>query len=876
MRTKNPGKWNGIAMAVALALGVASAGFATQAQAQAQAAETRGYDIPAGTLGDGLKQFSLQSRLQLLAPPELTAGLHSKAVRGSYTAQQALEQLLAGSGLSWQFVNASTVVIKKAEPASAKPAPKPQAKKDAAAQGSADADPTTLDTLTITGTRIRGGTTPSPVITIGAAQIQEEGFTDLGEVIRSVSQNYGGGQNPGVTTGASGGGFYNQNISGGSAANLRGLGQDATLTLLNGRRMSYGAYDQSVDISAIPVAAVERIEIVTDGASAIYGSDAVGGVVNVILKRDFDGIEVGTRHGTATDGGLTTHEYMAIGGATWSTGGLIATWEKASEDPIYADQRDYATDMYGPATLYQGSDLRSGLLSAYQSIGESVELHLDALRTERDRLREYGYATAYYRWPAQTTTTLVSPDATVALPGDWTLNVHAAFGKDQTRYRLVGWSRATGAVALDRTFSYANKSRSYEVDAEGPLFTVPAGEARLALGAGYRDNDFEYLYIGSPVADGGESSRFAYAELNLPVVGLDQHVAGIHRLDVTAAVRAEDYDSYGRVTTPKLGLLYSPSEDFTLKVSWGKSFKAPTLYQRYLYQYSYLYPVTTFGGTGYASTATALYLNGGNEDLKPERARTWSVSLAWHPEALPALDTELTGFSIDYTDRIVQPITVTSTALGDTAYTDFITLSPTSTLLEQILAATQFTNYTGSSYDAANVVAVIDNRFVNAARQKVKGIDLSGSYRFDLGAGRLTLRGSVSWLDSERALTSTSSYSEVTGILFYPAKVQSRLGAVWSQGGFTASLFGNYKSGVKNTTDGTKGASFTTFDTTLRYDTGERDSLFADMSFEFSAENLLNRDPPLYAVTALYNAPYDSTNYSAIGRYLSVSVSKRF
>src|SRR3546814_15838223 len=93
--------------------------------------------------------------------------------------------------------------------------------------------------------------------------------------------------------------------------------------------MTYGGYVQAVDISAIPIEAVERVEIVTDGASAIYGSDAVGGVANVILKRDFDGVSVGMLHGTAIDGGLTTHEYTAPAGTTWSLGGLIAPYRSA-------------------------------------------------------------------------------------------------------------------------------------------------------------------------------------------------------------------------------------------------------------------------------------------------------------------------------------------------------------------------------------------------------------------------------------------------------------------------------------------------------------------------------------------------------------------
>src|SRR3546814_1315105 len=78
-------------------------------------------------------------------------------------------------------------------------------------------------------------------------------------------------QNPGVALGS--GSIANQNINSGSALNLRGLGPDATLTLLNGRRLSYSGFVNAVDVSVVPIAALDRIEVIADGASAIYGSD---------------------------------------------------------------------------------------------------------------------------------------------------------------------------------------------------------------------------------------------------------------------------------------------------------------------------------------------------------------------------------------------------------------------------------------------------------------------------------------------------------------------------------------------------------------------------------------------------------------------------
>lgn len=102
------------------------------------------------------------------------------------------------------------------------------------------------------------------------------------------------------------------------------------------------------------------------------------------------------------------------------------------------------------------------------------------------------------------------------------------------------------------------------------------------------------------------------------------------------------------------------------------------------------------------------------------------------------------------------------------------------------------------------------------------------------------------------------------------------MGVVWSEGGLSISGFGNYKSGVTNTTDDKKTASWTTFDTTLRYGSGESNDGFSGWAFELSAQNLFDRAPPFHVVTSLTNAPYDSTNYSAVGRFLGIAVSKHW
>jgi len=850
-------------------------GCAVAATAWAQApGNVHDYALPASSLAQSINAIGQSNDVQVIYDAALLKGKTAASISGHFTLGQALDKALAGSGLTYDLVNSGhTVVIRKAPPSPQKNSTTPANEK--ATETKKSVEPTTLSAVTVTGTRIRGGVTASPTITITAQQIQDEGFSDLGEVIRSVPQNFSGGQNPGVAIGATQGSPSNHNITGGSGMNLRGLGPDATLTLLNGHRMSYGGFAQAVDISAIPVEAVERLEIVPDGASAIYGSDAVGGVANVILKRDFTGVTLDARYGGATEGGLITREYNATAGTTWATGGLITAGEKTSNDPIYSEQRDYTQSMYRPSTLWQGNDLRSGLFSLHQSLGDDVELHLDALGNDRNSHTTLAYPSVYYPYlNVKTNTTLLAPSLEVWLPGDWTLTLSGAVGKVKNSEAEPTVSRASGATTANSIVTYRNKSLTYEIGAEGPLFTLPGGEARLATGVGYRYNDFLELSGNTVRSDGDESSRFAYAELNLPLVGPEQGIGGIERLALTGAIRTEDGD-YGRVTTPKLGVIYSPSADVSLKASWGKSFKAPTLEQRYSTQTAIYYPASTFGA-GYPTDATALWLSGGNADLHPERARTWSASLVFHPEALSNLDTELTWFDIDYTQRVLQPIT-TSDVFGNPIYVDFVDYDPTEGAQATALAGTSnFYNYVGAPYDTSKVVAIVDGGYANAAQQRIKGVDLSGSYRFDLGMGRLTIRGSVSWLDSTQALIAGQSHSDLSGTLFHPARINSRVGAVWRQGSFTASLFGNYKGGVTDTADGNKGASFTTFDATLRYDTGARDDAWSNLALELSVQNVLNRAPPLFTPISWTFTPYDSTNYSAVGRYLSLSVSKHF
>lgn len=781
---------------------------------------------------------------------------------------------------------AANAPIRAAAPPSAAPPPAeddPEAAQeardpDAAAPqsdaGTSAAATTDLAPLTVTGTRIRGGATPSPVISIDHERIRTEGFATLGDVVRSLPQNFNGGQNPGVIGAATG--VANQDSTGGSALNLRGLGPDASLTLLNGRRMAYDGFSQAVDISAIPVEVVERVDVIPDGASAIYGSDAVGGVANVVLRTDLEGLALGVRYGGATSGGLDTTEFTAAGGADWGSGGFVAALKRVDAGAIRTRDRSYTRYLPEPYTIYGASDTRSGLLGFRQSFGDAVEARIDALRTDRHMARLVPGGAVHYRYDPNTSITTLAPSVTFAIGDAWAVTAGGAVGRNENvdeRYLVSG----EGTTKVTET-CYCNRSRSIEIGAEGPVLDMGDREVRLAVGAGQRYDEFSLQpRIGGRPFSGEERARFAYAEANVPLVARSHGLAAADRLEASLAIRAEDYDSFGQVTTPKVGLIYSPTPDVTIKTSWGRSFKAPTLVQRNQNRDAYLWLASAVGGDG-PSTATALMSYGGNADLEPERARTWTASLALHPVALPGFEAELTWFDIDYTDRVVEPVNYQQ-ALSNPAYADFVDLAPTPQEIEALLAEydSAFYNLSGQPFDPDDVVAIIRNHYVNAARQRIRGLDLSGAYAVDLARGRLSVTGSASWLDSSQVTAEGRPAFDLAGTIFNPARVNGRAGLAWLGGGFSASGSVNYSGGVTNLTNAgvsERTASFTTVDTTLGYEFAADSGALEGASIVLSAQNLLNREPPLHTTAVATFVPYDATNYSAIGRFVSITIRK--
>ncbi len=265
------------------------------------------YNIEAGDLGEALKTVSRLSGKEIIFHSEAVLGKTAPRLHGKFSADQAVRALLEGTGLTAQFRKDVIIIRGRSEPSG-----------DLVDRSTDQGD------IVVTGSRIRGGEPVSPVVVATRSGIEKQGISDLGTFARSLVQNYSGGQNPSIPGGGQG---TSENVSSSSTLNFRGLGPDATLTLFNGHRVAYDAMSQGVDISAIPLAALDRVEIVTDGSSALYGSDAVGGVANVIFRRDYDGATVSARLGGSTDGGDFEQQYNIVTGKRWTDGGFMLAYD---------------------------------------------------------------------------------------------------------------------------------------------------------------------------------------------------------------------------------------------------------------------------------------------------------------------------------------------------------------------------------------------------------------------------------------------------------------------------------------------------------------------------------------------------------------------
>jgi len=751
----------------------------------------------------------------------------------------------------------------------------PQISKDEDAQNLSEDE----SDIVVTGSRIRGAAIASDVITLDQTAIIAAGQIDLGEAIRSLPQNFGGGQNPGVGFGA---GRSNSNVNSASSANLRGLGPDATLTLLNGHRLADDSAFGGVDISAIPLAALDRIEIVPDGASALYGSDAVAGVVNIILRRDFEGVATSAQLGASTDGGYFRQQADIVGGTTWDGGGFLLAYDFARNSDIQARERSYTSTRLPDATLYPSQHRHAVTFAGYQKLGEAILAKVDALYSRRTSRIQGGVTTNRSLFTPEVESFAIAPSLEVSLSPNWQATILGVLGRDRTYYSGTFTPSVGNATVTEGC--YCNGLASMEFGAEGPLFALGGGEARLAIGGGFRNNSMDYTRETNGILEDSftvkRKSRFAYGELNLPFVSPELQIGGIARLNFSGAIRYEDYPGLDRLATPRFGLIYSPVTELDLRASWSRSFKAPTLYQQYVAYEAILLPAAAFGaGSG---TSTVFYAAGGNPDLKSERAKSWTAGFEWRPQLIEGLKLSATYYDIRYRDRVVQPIAGSlAAAYRNPGYASLINFSPSAALLNGLATGAEvgLQNFTGRPFDPATVVALVDNRSINVAVQSIRGIDGHLSWSGQLAEGdRLGFDLSASWLNSRQQIVAELPEVKLAGSIFSPPKFRARAGINYQSGDLRLASTLNFVGALTDARFATasKISKSANFDLGASYDLIRGEGKDAGLSLSVTINNVLNDKPEVIRTTGPTDTPYDSTNYSPIGRFVAIGVRRQW
>jgi len=748
----------------------------------------------------------------------------------------------------------------------------------------------------VVGSSIRGlNIAPSaPVRIFEKAEIEQTGAATVQQFLETLPQNFGNGANAGNVANSGADRDVGVNDGRGSSINLRGLGTGTTLTLVNGHRVTASNQFQYVDVSLIPMSAIERIEVLTDGASAIYGADAIGGVVNIVLRTDFDGYETLAHFGSVTKGGRQEVQGSLTGGWTWNGGNALVSYEYLGQGNLEITDRDFSVNPPLPFDLLPQAERQSVYGSMSQRVASRLSLEASGIYSYRDVEAIRGFFTDFETNIPNTEQYDFTAGLKYNLPSRWQARLNGAFGHsfvENTGFRTTT-TGVVGVISQSSQFRIATDSWSLDLAGDGPLFSLPGGEVRAAVGATYRSDEYLRTNISSsgarnPDTSGARGVTSAFGEGVIPVVGSINRMQGIERLDLTGAVRYDHYSDFGSTVNPKFGAAWGVTPGLLFRGTWGTSFRAPIfqdLGTRVGTTVSYLPdPLSTSA----AGRTVTMVLNGGIPDLGPERATTWTTGLQITPGGLPEFSLRLNYYNISYRDRIDRggPANTATIFAQEAAFAAVITRNPSRALIDQAIAlgqsGAQWTVFrTGanglpaglSEFDTA---ALVDNRLRNNASTFQDGVDVDASYGFGVGANRIgfTLAGQYIF-NGTRRVVATSPEAQAINLSFLPVDLKVRPGATFNRGGWSGAAFLNYTGGytdLLNAAD-TDVEPWRTVDLNLRYAAAQ--GMLRNTSFALGVQNLFDADPPF--VVTNFGIGFDPTNANPLGRFASLTVTRKW
>lgn len=327
--------------------------------AVAEDAPKKNYNLPAADAVKSLKAFTEQSGEQIVYPVEQVRGIKTNAVSGELTARAALDRMLNGTGLVVVQDEKTGALAVRRDPNPNAPRVAPTS--DHPSPSKVEDGKLVLDTVEVTGHHVdglinkgllqAGAEAPLYHSVVTRADIERLGATSMEELFRYLPQTTSAMVSSETVVGNFGSGAQF------STTSLRGLPSSQAVILINGRALPRTGPTSAggADINRIPIAAIERIEIMPYAGSAIYGAGAIGGAINVILRKDYSGRDLTTYVGTSTDGGATEYRFTYVEGRTFNAGrtSLTLTLNYQHRDPLLASQRDYLNELlkhYGPTS----------------------------------------------------------------------------------------------------------------------------------------------------------------------------------------------------------------------------------------------------------------------------------------------------------------------------------------------------------------------------------------------------------------------------------------------------------------------------------------------------------------------------------------------
>lgn len=858
--------------------------IAMPAVANAQSAAVKSYDIPAQDLGRALTELARQSGREIHFSSDVTRGKRAAALKGALTFEQALDTILAGSGLTRSAGAGGATLVKAAAPG-----------EELAGSAAADDDGANQE-IVVTGTNIRGIVNETrPLTVITRKDIDKTGYATTSQLIESLPQNFALVNQAGMLLpGTAEGDAFSATISQGSSINLRGIGEGTTLTLLNGHRMAAGAgFGNSVDITALPLSAIERVDVLTDGASALYGADAIGGVVNFILRRDYEGAESRARSGVAA-GGFSEHRLAQTFGTSWGTGSALLSGEYFHRDLLKASDRDYIPMGAQTGSLLPRENNHALILAAKQNITDQLTFAVDGTFARRDSYNRAGRTPTEgidYRNNADNETITAAAGLEWHPFGDWQVAILGNYARNDAKTtRLV--------TDINGTTDFFNHARAgtkgIDLKADGALISLPGGKIRTAVGVQWRKETF--VFEGSSSANPRRSYRqevtSAYAEAYVPLVGERNALPGVRRLEFSVAGRYDHYSNFGSAISPQFGGMWEPIQGLKFRGSYGTSYKAPNLtdYNTAVNAVSIIDgdALTPYFGPVIPNEVLLVPTGVSSTDYKPQTSDNYSFGIEYRPEYVDGALLSVNFYKLNYKDIIGE--TNCTVAMAEC---DFLIIrDPSQEEIDQYFAyglLGQGADYCDEdfictriqpNFDTSVVTMIQDNRRQNVGSIKTSGMDVSGRYQFRALSGVVSVEtvGTFAFERKAKALQSYPYFDSV-GLIYNIPKFRMRSSVGWANGRTSANLFWNHIGTTYDKRFNPKRGvnAYNSIDLLLAHDfAADSKQPLSGLRVAVSASNLLNQRPPKVPISNPNDLGFDPTKGSPLGRLIAIELSKKW